>query len=185
MPVTPLSYGLEQSPRAWFGHFSSVVQEFGMLRSTADHSIFYPHNSSGQCIYLVVYVDDIVITGSDEDGIQKLKKHLFTHFQTKNLGKLKYFMGIEIAQSSSGVVLSQRKYALDILEETSMLDCKSIDTPMVPNVKLVPGQGESLGDPGRYRRLVGKLNYLTITLPDISFPVSVVSQFLQSPCDSH
>ncbi|RVX12789.1 Retrovirus-related Pol polyprotein from transposon RE1 [Vitis vinifera] len=139
-------YGLKQSPRAWFGRFSSVVQEFGMLRSTADHSVFYHHNSLGQCIYLVVYVDDIVITGSDQDGIQKLKQHLFTHFQTKDLGKLKYFLGIEIAQSSSGVVLSQRKYALDILEETGMLDCKPIDTPMDPNVKLVPGQGEPLGD---------------------------------------
>ncbi|RVW49108.1 Retrovirus-related Pol polyprotein from transposon TNT 1-94 [Vitis vinifera] len=178
-------YGLKQSPRAWFSRFSSVVQEFGMFRSTADHSVFYHHNSSGQCIYLVVYVDDIVITGSDQNGIQKLKQHLFTHFQTKDLGKLKYFLGIEIAQSSSGVVLSQRKYALDILEETGMLDCKPVDTPMDPNVKLIPGQGEPLGDPGRYRRLVGKLNYLTITRPDISFPVSVVSQFLQSPCDSH
>ena len=66
-----------------------------------------------------------------------------------------------------------------------MLDCKSVDTPMDPIVKLVPGQGESLGDPRRYRRLVGKLNYLTITRLDISFPVSVVCQFLQSPCDSH
>ena len=65
-----------------------------------------------------------------------------------------------------------------------LLDCKPIDTPMDPNVKLVPGQGEPLCDPGRYRQLVGKLNYLTITQPDISFPVSV-SQFLQSSCDSH
>ncbi|RVX18159.1 Retrovirus-related Pol polyprotein from transposon TNT 1-94 [Vitis vinifera] len=178
-------YGLKQSPRAWFNRFSSVVQEFGMLRSTVDHSVFYHHNSLGQCIYLVVYVDDIVITGSDQDDIQKLKQHLFTHFQIKDLGKLKYFLGIEITQSSSSVVLSQRKYALDILEETGMLDCKPVDTPMDPNVKLVPGQGEPLGDPGRYRRLVGKLNYLTITRPDISFPVIVVSQFLQSPCDSH
>ncbi|RVW96586.1 Retrovirus-related Pol polyprotein from transposon RE2 [Vitis vinifera] len=133
-------YGLKQSPRAWFGRFSSVVQEFGMLRSTSDHSVFYHHNSLGSVFYLVVYVDDIVITDKD-------------------LGKLKYFLGIEIAQSSSGVVLSQRKYALDILEETGMLDCKPVDTPMDPNVKLVPGQGEPLGDPGRYRRL--------------------------SPCDSH
>ncbi|RVW54721.1 Retrovirus-related Pol polyprotein from transposon RE1 [Vitis vinifera] len=178
-------YGLKQSPRAWFSRFSFVVQEFGMFRSTTNHSIFYHHNSSGQCIYLVVYVDDIVITGSDQNGIQKLKQYLFTHFQTKDLGKLKYFLGIEIAQSSSGVVLSQRKYVLDILEETGMLDCKPVDTPMDPNVKLILGQGEPLGDPGRYRLLVSKLNYLTITRPDISFPVSVVSQFLQSPCDSH
>ncbi|RVW63721.1 Retrovirus-related Pol polyprotein from transposon RE1 [Vitis vinifera] len=162
-------YGLKQSPRAWFSRFSSVVQEFGMLRSTADHSVFYHHNSLGQCIYLVVYVDDIVITGSDQDGIQKLKQHLFTHFQTKDLGKLKYFLGIEITQSSSGVVLSQRKYALDILEETGMLDCKPVDTPMDPNVKLVPGQGEPFGDPGRYRRLVGKLNYLTLLVQTFLF----------------
>ncbi|RVW15399.1 Retrovirus-related Pol polyprotein from transposon TNT 1-94 [Vitis vinifera] len=121
-------YGLKQSPRAWFSRFSSVVQEFGMLRSTADHSVFYHHNSLGQCIYLVVYVDDIVITGSDQDD----------------------------SSIQFGVVLSQRKYALDILEETGMLDCKPIDTPMDPNVKLVPGQGEPLGDPGRYRRLVGQ-----------------------------
>ncbi|RVW65566.1 Retrovirus-related Pol polyprotein from transposon RE1 [Vitis vinifera] len=140
-------YGLKQSPRAWFSRFSSIVQEFGMFRSTADHFVFYHHNSSGQCIYLIVYVDDIVITGSDQNGI-------------------------EIAQSSSGVILSQRKYALDILEETGMLDCKPVDTPMDPNVKLIPGQREPLGDLGRYRRLVGKLNYLTITHPDISFPKS-------------
>ena len=83
------------------------------------------------------------------------------------------------------MVISQRKYTLDILADTSMLDCKLVGTSMDPNVKLVPGQGEPLRDPGRYRRLVGKLNYFSITWPDISFHVSVVSQFLQSPCDSH
>ena len=72
-------------------------------------------------------------------------------------------MGIEIAQSKSGVVMSQRKYVLDILEKTGMLDCKPIDTPMDPNVKLVLGQEEPLRDLRRYRGLVGRLNYLTIT----------------------
>ena len=130
-------------------------------------------------------MDDIVITGSDQDGIWKLKQHLFSHFQTKDLEKFMYFRGIEIAQSKFGVVMSQRKYVFDILKETGMLDSKPVDTPMDPNVKLVPGQGEPLRDPRRYRRLVGRLNYLTITRLDISFPVSVVSQFLQSLCDSH
>ena len=148
-------YGLKQSPRAWFGRFSFVVQEFGMTRSTSGHSVFYHHTSSGQCIYLIVYVGDIVITDNDQDGIRKLKQHLFNHFQTKDFEKLKYFLGIEITQSNSGVVMSQRKYVLDILEETGMLDCKPVDTLMDPNVKLVPGQGEPLQDPGRYRRLVG------------------------------
>ena len=88
---------------------------------------------------------------------------LFNHFQTKDLGKLKYFPRIEIAQSNSGVVMSQRKYVLDILEETGMLDYKPVDTPMDLNVKLVPRQGEPLRDSRRYQRLVGRLNYLTIT----------------------
>ena len=83
------------------------------------------------------------------------------------------------------MVISQRKYTLDILIDIGMLNCKPADTPMDPNVKLVPGQRQLLRDLGRYRRLVSKLNYFTITRPDISFPVSVVSQFLQSPCDSH
>ena len=89
-------------------------------------------------------MDDIFITGSDHDGIQKLKQHLFSPFQTKDLGKLKYFLGIKVAHSNSELVLSQRKYALDILGDIDMLDCKPVDTPMDPNVKLVPGQGEPL-----------------------------------------
>ncbi|RVW25075.1 putative mitochondrial protein [Vitis vinifera] len=101
--------------------FSPVAKIGGVWFSVqvTPFSIFLETISLSMCIYLVVYADNIVITGSDQNGIQKLKQHLFTHFQTKDLGKLKYFLGIEIAQSSSGVVLSQRKYALDILEETA------------------------------------------------------------------
>lgn len=81
--------------------------------------------------------------------------------------------------------MSFRLRTLDILEETGILNAKPVDTPMDLNVKLVPYQGEPLSDLGRYRRLVGKLNYLTVTRPDISFAVSVVSQFLNSPCQEH
>ena len=162
-----------------YHRLSSPYQpSFGITQSTSDHSVFYPHTSLRECIYLIVYMDDIVITDSDQDGIWKLKQHLFNHFQTKDLEKLKYFLEIKIAQSNSNVVMSQRKYVLDILEEIGMLDCKPVDTPMDPNVKLVLGQREPLRDPRRYRRLVGKLNYLTITQPNISFLVSVISQFL-------
>ena len=146
-------YGLKQSPRAWFGRFSSVVQKFGMTRSTSEHYVFYHHTCSGECIYLIVYVDDIVIPGSDQDGIRKLKQHLFNHFQTKDLGKLKYFLGIEITRSNSDVVMSQRKYVLYILEEIGILDCKPIDTHMDPNVKLVPGQGGGGGGSTRSREI--------------------------------
>ncbi|XP_020234117.1 uncharacterized protein LOC109814165 [Cajanus cajan] len=133
----------------------------------------------------MVYVDDIVITGSDATIISQLKEHLFSHFQTKNLGSLKYFLGIEVAQSKEGVVISQRKYAFDILKETGLENCKPIDSPMDSNQKLIVDQGEAFPDPERYRRLMGKLIYLTITRPDISFAVGVVSQFMQNPHIDH
>ncbi|XP_057992186.1 retrovirus-related Pol polyprotein from transposon RE1 isoform X4 [Hevea brasiliensis] len=167
-------YDLKQSPRAWFERFSTVVQQFRKSRSAADHSVFFHHNGHDKCIYLVVFVDDIVITGNDHVGISKLKQHLSSQFQTKDLGKLKYFLGIAVAQSMTGITISQRKYALDILTEMGMLDCRHADTLMDPNVKLVPGQGKPLKDPSRYRRLVGKLNYLTIMCPDISFAIGQV-----------
>ena len=92
-------YGLKQSPRAWFGRFSEVVIEFGLQRCGVDHSVFYKHSKVGR-ILLIVYVDDIVITGDDHSGIQELKRCLHSKFQTKDLGHLKYFLGIEVARSS-------------------------------------------------------------------------------------
>ncbi|KAJ7963920.1 Retrovirus-related Pol polyprotein from transposon TNT 1-94 [Quillaja saponaria] len=177
-------YGLKQSPRAWFGRFSEVVLSFGLQRCTVDHSVFYKHTPNGR-ILLIVYVDDIVITGDDNHGIQQLKSFLQSKFQTKDLGQLKYFLGIEVARSQLGICLSQRKYCLDVLSDIGMLDSKSVDTPMDPNTKLVPDEGELLTNPEQYRRLVGKLNYLTITRPDIAFATSMVSQFLSQPRTSH
>jgi len=98
-------YGFKQSPRAWFGKFSSVDQSFGLKRSEADHSVFYWNTPLGKCVYLIVYVYDIVITGNDVVGISQLE-YLCKHFQTKDLGSLKYFLGIEVAQSKDGVIIS-------------------------------------------------------------------------------
>jgi len=177
-------YGLKQSPRAWFGRFTKAVITFGMKQCPVDHSVFHTRTSTGM-ILLVVYVDDIVITGDDSMGIQKLKCFLQSQFQTKDLGQLKYFLGIEVARSQLGIALSQRKYTLDLLSETGMLGAKPVDSPMDVNCRLSDDQGELLHKPEKYRRLVGKLNYLTVTRPDISFAVSVVSQFLNSPRTNH
>ena len=177
-------YGLKQSPRAWFGKFSNAVIKFGLRRSVYDHSVFYSSSDAG-CVLLVVYVDDIVITGSDKDGIKNLKSFIGTCFQTKDLGSLKYFLGIEVSRSSKGICLSQRKYCLDLLDDASQIEAKPCDEPMIPKLKLKSEDGRLLQNPEKYRRVVGKLNYLTITRPDIAFPVSVVSQFLSSPRTSH
>ena len=130
-------------------------------------------------ILLIVNVDDIIIAEDDKQDIDDLKRYLQNSFQTKDLGKLRYFLGIEVARSKEGINLSQRKYVLDILEETGLLVSKPVETPMDPNVKLYEDQGELLSNPERYCHLVGKLNYLTITRPYISFAISVLSQFMK------
>ena len=97
-----------------------------MTQRTSNHYVFYDHTSSSND--LIVYMDDIVIKDNDHDGIQKLKQHIFNYFQTKDLEKLEYFLGIEIAQSKFDVVISQRNYVFDILEEISMIESKPINT---------------------------------------------------------
>lgn len=103
---------------------------------------FYCHTYPDKCVYLVVYVDDIVVTGNDDIKISQSKQHLSSHFQTKDLGHLKYFLGIEVAQSKEDIIISERKYALDILQETGMINCRPVDSPMDPNQKLMAKQGE-------------------------------------------
>ncbi|KAL6315575.1 hypothetical protein AAG906_000880 [Vitis piasezkii] len=149
-------YGLKQSPRAWFGKFSKKIQAFGMNKSKKDHSVFYKKSAAG-IILLVVYVDDIVITRNDHIGISNLKAFMHSKFHTKDLGELKYFLGIEVSRSKKWMFLSQRKYVLDPLEETGKIEAKPCTISMVPNVQLM------------YRRVVGKLNYLTVTRPDIAY----------------
>ncbi|XP_027927901.1 uncharacterized protein LOC114184793 [Vigna unguiculata] len=124
-------------------------------------------------------------SGNDTARISQLKEHLCRNFQTKDLGSLKYFLGIEVAQSKDGVVISQRKYALYILQEIDMINYRPIDSPMNPNQKLTTEEGKLFSNLERYRRLVGKLIYLTITRLGLSFAVGVVSQFMQTPCLGH
>ena len=176
-------YGLKQSPRAWFGKFSQAVEEFGMQKSKSDHSVFYKKSSS--CIILlVVYVDDIVITGSHSKGISSLKSFLQSQFHTKNLRMLRCFLGIEVMRSKNGIFLSQRKYVFDLLSKTGKLGVKPCSSPMVPSVHLTR-EDETFEDLERYRRLVGNLNYLTTTRHDIAHLVSVVSQYMSSPIVDH
>ncbi|RVW70809.1 Retrovirus-related Pol polyprotein from transposon TNT 1-94 [Vitis vinifera] len=166
-------YSLKQSPRAWFERFTKVVKGYGFVQCQSDHTLFMKHFPEGKLAIIIVYVDDIILTGDHEEKIDLLKKLLTKEFEIKDLGNLKYFLGMEIARSKKGIAVSQCKYVLDLLNETGMLGCKSAKTPMDTTVKLEESDGSAPVDKGRYQRLVGKLIYLSHTRPDISFSVSV------------
>ncbi|RVW69951.1 Retrovirus-related Pol polyprotein from transposon RE1 [Vitis vinifera] len=132
-------YGLKQSPRAWFERFGKVIKHYGYTQSQADHTMFYKHSNEGKVAILIVYVDDIVLAGDDCNELEKLKRKLAEEFEITDLGALKYFLGMEFTRSKEGIFVNQRKYVLDLLDETSMLGCKSAETPIELNFMHVPG----------------------------------------------
>lgn len=178
-------YGLKQSPRAWFERFTKVLKNHGYTQGQADHTMFVKRSPNDRLAILIVYVDDIVITGDYLEEIPRVKEFLAREFEIKDLGNLKYFLGMEIARSRKGIAVSQRKYVLDLLKETAMQDCKPAETPMDYTTKLGSNKESAPVEKGRYQRLVGKLIYLSHTRPDIAFPVSVVSQFMNNPTEEH
>jgi len=155
----------------------------GYRQCNGDHTVFY-HHSNNRVTILAVYVDDIIITGDDTLEIARLKKNLSKEFEVKDLGQLRYFLGIEIARSPRGIVLSQRKYVLDLLNETGMLGCRTASTPIEQNHKLCAQSGDPV-DKEKYQRLVGRLIYLCHTRPDITYAVSVVSRYMHDPRSGH
>ncbi|XP_019089187.1 PREDICTED: uncharacterized protein LOC109127988 [Camelina sativa] len=180
-------YGLKQSPRAWYHKLSSTLLDKGFRRSEADHTLFTYPSQRGN-IVILIYVDDIIISGNDKVGIQDTKQYLRSIFDIKDLGELKYFLGIEVCRSEEGVFLSQRKYTLDLLKDVGKLGARPVETPLEEKYKS-NRKGESnealFEDVKQYRRLVVKLIYLTITRPDICFAVNQVSQHMQKPTVLH
>jgi len=182
--LTKSLYGLKQASRQWFAKFSSTLINHGFLQSKSDYSLFT--RSQGTIfIALLVYVDDIVLASNDADAITQLISFLNTQFKLKDLGDLKFFLGLEVARTSKGISLCQRKYTLEILEDTGLLAAKPSKFPMDSNLKLSSSNGDLLADPASYRRLVGRLLYLTITRPDISYSVQILSQFMANPRQPH
>ena len=122
-------------------------------------------------ILLLLYVDDMIITGDDFSGIQELKVFLSRQFEMKDLGHLSYFLGLEITHSTDGLYITQAKYASKLLSRAGLTDSKIVDTLVELNAHLTPTGGKPLSNPSFYRRLVGSLVYLTVTRPDISYVV--------------
>uniref|UniRef100_A0A2N9EY92 Reverse transcriptase Ty1/copia-type domain-containing protein n=1 Tax=Fagus sylvatica TaxID=28930 RepID=A0A2N9EY92_FAGSY len=173
-------YGLKQAPRAWFAKFSSTISQHGFSASSYDSALFFRRSDHGITL-LLLYVDDMIITSDDVQGIQNLKHFLGQHFEMKDLGPLGYFLGLEVSSSSDGYYLTQAKYTSDLISRAGITDSKIVDTPIEYNNRLNTHDGEPLPDATLYRQLVGSLVYLTVTRPDIFYAVHIVSQFMAAP----
>ncbi|GJW13117.1 uncharacterized mitochondrial protein-like protein [Tanacetum coccineum] len=171
-------YGLKQAPCVWYKKFSTVVTSFGFVSSHHDSALFVKRSSVGR-ILLSLYVDDMIITGDDCNGIELLKAELSHRFAMKDLGLLHYFLGIEVVSSPKVYLLSQFKYIVDLFDRTIMTDNKITGVPI--DAKYTPTYGDPLPNPSLYCTIVGSLVYLSATRLDIAYVVHIVSQFVGAP----
>ncbi|CAN0871895.1 Retrovirus-related Pol polyprotein from transposon TNT 1-94 [Linum grandiflorum] len=177
-------YGLKQAPRAWFEKFHGTILQAGFVQSHTDPSMFIRQSIQGITV-LLLYVDDMIVTGGDSEGIKELTESLRIAFNLKELGDASYFLGLEISRSEAGLFVNQRKYIADLLEAAQYSDFRPCTTPMEQNLKMSRDNGELLEDQTFYRSIVGSLIYLTHTRPDIAYAFQNVSQFMGTARTSH
>jgi transposase InsO family protein len=177
-------YGLKQSPRAWYARLHAALLAWGLIQSLSDPNLYFAHIGS-HTVALLVYVDDILLTGSDSKLIAQLKTHLQQQFKTNDLGPISRYLGVQFDRTATGLHMHQRQYALSILQLFQMEDCKPSLTPLPKGLSLSKNSDTPPVDATLYRMLVGKLLFLTKTRPDLTHAVSVVSRFMQNPQEAH
>ncbi|CAA7058194.1 unnamed protein product [Microthlaspi erraticum] len=177
-------YGLKQAPRAWNTKLNQILNELGFVKCSKEPSL-YRKVEKDKLLLVAVYVDDLLVTGSSLDLILEFKRGMSSKFEMSDLGRLTYYLGIEVNQHEDGITLKQERYAMKILEEIGMLELNAVHTPMDSSLKLSKAQEEKRIDEKIYRRNIGCLRYLIHTRPDLSYSVGVLSRYMQEPRESH
>jgi hypothetical protein len=176
-------YGLKQAPRDWYSCFASYITSISFVGARSDTSLFiYRHGAD--TAYLLLYVDDIVLTASSNVLLRHIIDLLHHEFAMKDLGDLHHFLGLSVTHRNDGLFLCQRQYALDILAHGGMVHCKPCTTPVDTCAKL-SSDGPLVENATHYRGLAGALQYLTFTRPDIAYAVQQVCLFMHDPWEPH
>ncbi|XP_016203659.1 uncharacterized protein LOC107644330 [Arachis ipaensis] len=184
LPPGKHAIGCKWVSRQWNLRLCGFLKQHGFLKSSHDHSFFTKRTSSG-LVVILVYVDDLVLSRDNAVEINAIKEALDAEFSIKDLRRLKFLLGMEVACSSQGIALYQRKYTLDLLDEFGMVEAKPASVPMLYNGKLAKDSGSKLPNLTKFRRLLGRLLYLTNTRSDIAYAVGKLSQFLDCAIDEH
>jgi hypothetical protein len=177
-------YGLKQAPRTWFLRFTTYLASLGFVASKCDTSLFILRRGH-DLAYLLLYVDDIILTANSSTLLRSIIASLSTEFSMKDLGELHHFLGINVHRNSSGLFLSQHQYTLEILDRANMLNCNPLSTPTDSRAKVSAHDGDPYSDPSFYRSIAGALQYLTHTRPDIAYAVQQICLFMHAPTTTH
>lgn len=173
-------YDLKQAPRAWHEKMDSFLLSQNFERCKSDPNV-YMLRTHDSLLILVLYVDDLLITGSSASNIVAVKRALHDRFLMTDMGPLHLFLGLEFSQDAISIKLSQAKYARDLLERFHMIDCKPAPTPFLSGVRLEDVGDTPLVDSTLYQQLVGILLYLAHSRPDLSYAIGAVSRYIQEP----
>lgn len=178
-------YGLKQAPRAWYSRIEGYFIKEGFEKCYCEHTLFVKTENGGNILIVSLYVDDLIFTGNNEDMFVKFKQSMMKEFAMTDLGKMKYFLGVEVTQNEKGIFINQRKYAHEVLERFGMSNSNSVKNPIVPGIKLSKNGGGTAVDSTRFKQVVGSLMYLTATRPDLMFSVSLISRYMERPTQLH
>jgi hypothetical protein len=177
-------YGLKQAPRAWYNRFATYLLSLGFVEAKSDTSLFIYQRGSDTA-YLLLYVDDIILTASSTGLRQRIISALQQEFAMKDLGELHHFLGMHVQHCGDGLLLSQEQYMLEILDRAGMAECKPCSTPVDTNPKVSATDGAPVGDASDFRSLAGALQYLTFTRPDIAYAVQQICLHMHDPREPH
>ena len=178
-------YGLKQAPRAWNKRIDSFLTNSGFKRCIVEHGVYVKFLKNDEALLLCLYVDDLVITGSNMGEIENLKTQLRSEFEMTDLGELSYFLGIEFMKTSRGIIMHQRKCITETLKRFHMQNCNSVAVPVEANLKIDNSESEQNVDATLYRQIIGCLRFICHRRPEISYGVGVISRFMTRPKHYH
>lgn len=168
-------YGLRQAPPVWYTEIKEFLLSCDFALSKSDDSLFIKW-SPNSLIIIMIYVDDIIVTGFNNSHVQTIIKQLGDRFSIKDLGPLHFFLGVEVIQHAHGLTLTQSSFIANILSKFNMLDANSVSTPLsTSDVLSLDDDGSPTADAALYRQVIGSLQYLTFTRPDICFVVNKIA----------
>ncbi|KAL8145519.1 hypothetical protein AgCh_003617 [Apium graveolens] len=177
-------YGLRQAPRAWYTKLSKCLKELGFVRCPYEHAV-YTKSADNEVLIVGVYVDDLLVTGTQVSSIQGFKDEMNKRFEMSNLGKLTYYLGLQVEQRDGEIKLKQAAYAKKILMKAGMWDCNAVKLPMDPKEIIHKDEGGVRVNITQFKSMMGGLRYLVHTRPDIAYSVGVISRYMEKPTLMH